>query len=86
MTVTPAKRRVDVFLSVGPVFRRGHTSRNPLPMRWVARWVTRRTTTDLYRSKACDTREQAEQLARRWLARENRQLEGAEVVDTTERT
>jgi hypothetical protein len=84
--VTPIiKRRVEVFLAVSPVFRKGHTTRNPLPVRYAATWVTRRTTTDLYTSKACDTREEAEKLAHRWLARENKRMEGVEFVDTTER-
>jgi hypothetical protein len=83
--MTTAKRRVEVFLAVSPVFRKGHTSRDPLPERWAATWVTRRTTTDLYTSKTVDTREEAEKLARRWLARENRQMAGVEFVDTTER-
>lgn len=79
------KRRVEVFLAMSPVFRKGHTTRNPLPERWGATWVTRRHTTDLYTSKTCDTREEAEKLARRWLARENKRMEGVEFVDTTER-
>lgn len=81
-----AKRRVEVFLAVSPVFRKGHTSRNPLPARYAATWVTRRTTTDLYTSKTVDTQEAAEKLARTWLKRENGRMEGVEFVDTTERT
>lgn len=82
---SPTKRRVEVFLAVSPVFRKGHTSHRPLPVRWAATWVTRRTTTDLYTSKTVDTREEAEKLALRWLARQNREMEGVEFVDTTER-
>ena len=79
------KRRVEVFLAVSFVFRKGHTTHRPLPVRWVATWVTRRTTTDLYVSKTVDTREEAEKLAYRWLARQNRQDAGVEYVDTTEK-
>lgn len=81
---TLTKRRVEVFLAVSPVFRKGHTTRNPLPIRWGATWVTRRTTTDLYTSKTVDTKEEAEKLARRWLVRENKRMAGVEFVDTTE--
>jgi hypothetical protein len=81
-----AKRRVEVFLAVAPVFRKGHTTRNPLPERWTATWVTRGTTTDLYTSKTCDTREEAEKLANRWLGRQNQQMAGAAFVDTTSRS
>ncbi len=79
------KRRVEVYLAVAPVFRKEHTTHRPLPVRWAATWVSRRTTTDLYTSKTCDTREEAEKLAHRWLTRQNREMEGAEFVDTTER-
>lgn len=85
MTMTLTKRHVEVFLAVSPVYRKGHTTRNPLPVRWAATWVTRGTTTDLYTSKACDTREETEKLAQRWLARENRQMAGVEFVDTSSR-
>jgi hypothetical protein len=83
---SPAKRRVEVFLAVAPVYRKGHTTHHPLPVRWAATWVTRGTTTDLYTSKTCDTREEAEKLAQRWLSRQNRQMEGVEFVDTTKRS
>lgn len=76
-------RRVDVYLLVSPVYRKEHTTRAPLPVRWVATWVTRGTTTDLYKSKPCDTREEAEKLAHRWLTRENGQMAGVEFVDTS---
>jgi hypothetical protein len=56
-----------------------------LPERWAATWVTRGSTTDLYTSKTCDTREEAEKLAHRWLVRQNRQMEGATFVDTSPR-
>jgi hypothetical protein len=83
---SPTKRSVEVFLAVSPVFRKGHTTRDPLPARWAATWVTRGTTTDLYTSKTCDTREEAEKLAQRWLSRQNRQMAGVEFVDTTNRS
>lgn len=79
-----SKRRVEVFLALTMVHRRGHTTRRPLPVRWAGTWVTRKTTTDLYTSKTCDTREEAEALSRSWLARKNRQDAGVEYVDTTE--
>lgn len=80
------KRRVEVFLAVSPVFRKEHTTRRPLPMRYAATWVTRRTTTDLYTSKTVDTQEAAEKLARTWLKRENGRMSAVEFVDTTERS
>ena len=78
------KRRVEVFLALTMVHRREHTTHCPLPVRWAGTWVTRKTTTDLYTSKTCDTREKAEALSRSWLTRKNRQDAGVEFVDTTE--
>jgi hypothetical protein len=76
--VTPLiKRRVEVFLAMSPVFRKGHTTRNPLPERWGATWVTRRHTTDLYTSKTCDTREEAIRRFSRSAAASTRVDEGA---------
>lgn len=83
---SPAKRRVELFLAVSPVYRKGHTVHRPLPVRWAATWVTRGTTSDLYTSKTVDTREQAEKLAHRWLERQNREMAGVEFVDTSERS
>jgi hypothetical protein len=80
------KRRVEVFLALSMVHRKGHTTRNPLPVRWAGTWVTRKTTTDLYTSKACDTREEAETLSRSWLARKNKGMFDAEFVDTSDRS
>lgn len=85
MSESLSKRHVEVFLALSPVYRRGHTTQRPLPVRWAGTWVTRKTTTDLYTSKACETREEAEKLARRWLSRENKSMAGVEFVDTTER-
>ena len=77
-----------VFLSVQAVGHRRpagadpFTYRDPRPIRHRASWWTRRTTTELYRSKPVATQEEAVRLARTWLARENK--EDVRWVDTTD--
>ncbi len=76
-----------VFLSVQPVGHRRpagadpFTYRDPRPSRWRASWWTRGTSTELYRSKLT-TEDEAVRLARKWLARENK--DGARWIDTTD--
>lgn len=85
-----------VFLSVQPVGHRRPAGANPFtyqdtrPSRWHASWWTRGTSTEMYRSKTVATREEAVNLARKWLVRQNK--EAAELgrpidtrlVDTTD--
>jgi hypothetical protein len=77
-----------VFLSVQPVsYRRPadvdpFTYREKRPLRYRASWWTRGTSTEIYASKLVATVEEAAQLARNWLARENK--EGQRWIDTTD--
>ena len=76
---------MELYLATSPVYRKGHTVHRPLPVRWASTWVTRGSSTDLYTSKPCETREEAEKLAHRWLARQNREMADREYVDTSDR-
>lgn len=78
--VSRAPRVVRLFLSVDTVsYRRpaGEPAdlfyRETRPLRFRAVWVTRRTTSDLYKSKLCATQAEAVKLARAYLARLNKE-------------
>jgi hypothetical protein len=77
-----------VFLSVQAVGHRRPAGADPFtyrdtrPVRHRASWWTRRTTTELYRSKLVASQEEAVRLARRWIDRENKS--GVRWIDTTD--
>lgn len=69
-------RVVKLFLSVETVPYRTRDYQQGLmpsdrPTRYRATWVSRGTQSDLYKSKLCSTKEEAVQLARKYLARLN---------------
>jgi len=69
-------RTVRVFLSVEIVpYKRtagDPFARDGRPLRFRSVWVTRKTTSDLYKSKPCSTEAEAVALARKYLDRLNR--------------
>jgi hypothetical protein len=82
-----------VFLSVQPIGHRrpagaGPWHRETRPPRYRASWWTRGTSTELYRSKAVASREEAARLARKWLERRNKEAVGRPIdtrlIDTTD--
>jgi hypothetical protein len=89
-----ARKPTRVFLSVQPVGYRQPKGADPFtyqdkrPSRWRASWWTRGTSTELYRSKIVATRDEAIQLALRWLERENKARVGGpadtQLIDTTD--
>jgi hypothetical protein len=89
-----ALKPTRVFLSVQPVGRRRPAGADPFtyqdkrPSRWRASWWTRGTSTEMYRSKIVDTRDEAIRLALRWLERENKTRVGGpadtRLIDTTD--
>ena len=62
-------RVISCYLNVRPVAKR---NTNGMEHRYRAEWIVRGTTTVVYKSKPCDTVEQATALARAWLEARNR--------------
>lgn len=80
-----------VYLSVQPLNPRptgGQAMIPRPPLRYRASWWTRGTSTELYRSKAVASQEEAAQLAFRWFERQNKEstgrLTGTRLLDTTD--
>lgn len=78
-----------VFLSVQPVGHRKPAGADPFtyrdtrPSRWRASWWSRGTSTEMYRGKTVDTRDEAIRLARAHLERRN-QTDSPAWIDTTD--
>lgn len=76
-----------VFLSVQPV-RPARATSDPRVTRYRASWVTRATSTEMYRSTIVDSQQKAVQLARDWLTRKNQESLGdpldRQLIDTTD--
>lgn len=73
-----------VFLSVQPV-RPSRATSDPRVTRYRASWVTRATSTEMYKSTIVDSQQKAVQLARSWLTRRNQESLGGSTGQAADR-